>query len=115
MAKKFEKDKRVRFFLGDVRDKARLNRVLDGIDIVVHAAVLKIVLLLSITLEAVKTNIFEGMNLIDAAIDRKYTVLRFYRQSINPINLYGATKLAADKLFTASNACGGYHNTKFSS
>ena len=117
MAKKFEKDKRVRFFLGDVRDKARLNRALDGIDIVVHAAATKIVPTAEYNpFEAVKTNIFGCMNLIDVAIDRNISkvVALSTDKASNPINLYGATKLAADKLFTASNAYSGYHNTKFS-
>ena len=117
MAKKFEKDKRVRFFLGDVRDKDRLNRALDGIDLVVHAAATKIVPTAEYNpFEAVKTNIFGCMNLIDVAIDRNISkiVALSTDKASNPINLYGATKLAADKLFTASNAYSGYHNTKFS-
>ena len=117
MAKKFEKDKRVRFFLGDVRDKARLNRALDGIDLVVHAAATKIVPTAEYNpFEAVKTNIFGCMNLIDVAIDRNISkvVALSTDKASNPVNLYGATKLAADKLFSASNAYSGYHNTKFS-
>tara|TARA_Y100001958_G_C21238783_1_gene565914 strand:+ start:1697 stop:2695 length:999 start_codon:yes stop_codon:yes gene_type:complete len=117
MAKKFQKDKRVRFFLGDVRDKDRLNRALDGIDLVVHAAATKIVPTAEYNpFEAVKTNIFGCMNLIDVAIDRNISkiVALSTDKASNPINLYGATKLAADKLFTASNAYSGYHNTKFS-
>tara|TARA_B100000965_G_scaffold199365_1_gene166434 strand:- start:839 stop:1831 length:993 start_codon:yes stop_codon:yes gene_type:complete len=117
MAKKFEKDKRVRFFLGDVRDKARLNRALDGIDLVVHAAATKIVPTAEYNpFEAVKTNIFGCMNLIDVSIDRNISkvVALSTDKASNPVNLYGATKLAADKLFSASNAYSGYHNTKFS-
>jgi len=117
MAKKFENDKRVRFFLGDVRDKNRLNRALDGIDLVVHAAATKIVPTAEYNpFEAVKTNIFGCMNLIDVAIDRNISkvVALSTDKASNPINLYGATKLAADKLFSASNAYSGYHNTKFS-
>jgi UDP-N-acetylglucosamine 4,6-dehydratase/5-epimerase len=117
MAKKFEKDQRVRFFLGDVRDKNRLNRALDGIDLVVHAAATKIVPTAEYNpFEAVKTNIFGCMNLIDVAIDRNISkvVALSTDKASNPINLYGATKLAADKLFSASNAYSGYHNTKFS-
>ena len=117
MAKKFQKDKRVRFFLGDVRDKDRLNRALDGIDLVVHAAATKIVPTAEYNpFEAVKTNIFGCMNLIDVAIDRNISkiVALSTDKASNPINLYGATKLAADKHFTASNAYSGYHNTKFS-
>ncbi len=117
MAKKFEKDRRVRFFLGDVRDKARLNRALDGIDLVVHAAATKIVPTAEYNpFEAVKTNIFGCMNLIDVAIDRNISkvVALSTDKASNPVNLYGATKLAADKLFSASNAYSGYHDTKFS-
>ena len=117
MAKKFEKDQRVRFFLGDVRDKNRLNRALDGIDLVVHAAATKIVPTAEYNpFEAVKTNIFGCMNLIDVAIDRNISkvVALSTDKASNPVNLYGATKLAADKLFTASNAYSGYHKTKFS-
>ena len=117
MAKKFENDRRVRFFLGDVRDKFRLNRALDGVDLIVHAAATKIVPTAEYNpFEAVKTNIFGCMNIIDSAIDRniKKVVALSTDKASNPINLYGATKLAADKLFTASNAYSGYHNTKFS-
>ena len=117
MAKKFEQDDRVRFFLGDVRDKNRLNRALDGIDLVVHAAATKIVPTAEYNpFEAVKTNIFGCMNLIDVAIDRNISkvVALSTDKASNPVNLYGATKLAADKLFSASNAYSGYHNTKFS-
>ena len=117
MAKKFGKDNRVRFFLGDVRDKERLNRALDKIDFVVHAAATKIVPTAEYNpFEAVKTNILGCMNLIDAAIDRNISkvVALSTDKASNPINLYGATKLAADKLFSASNAYSGYHNTKFS-
>ena len=117
MAKKFQNDSRVRFFLGDVRDKDRLNRALDGVDAIVHAAATKIVPTAEYNpFEAVKTNILGCMNIIDSAIDRninKVVALSTDKAS-NPINLYGATKLAADKLFTASNAYSGYHNTKFS-
>ena len=117
MEKKYSDDKRVRFFLGDVRDKDRLNRALDNVDVIVHAAATKIVPTAEYNpFEAIKTNIIGCMNIIDAAIDRniKKVVALSTDKASNPINLYGATKLAADKLFTASNAYSGYHNTKFS-
>ena len=90
---------------------------MDGIDLVVHAAATKIVPTAEYNpFEAVKTNIFGCMNLIDVAIDRNISkvVALSTDKASNPVNLYGATKLAADKLFSASNAYSGYHNTKFS-
>lgn len=117
MAKMYTQEKRVRFFLGDVRDKDRLNRALDNVDIVIHAAATKIVPTAEYNpFEAVKTNIIGCMNIIDTAIDRniKKVVALSTDKASNPVNLYGATKLASDKLFTASNAYSGYHNTKFS-
>jgi UDP-N-acetylglucosamine 4,6-dehydratase (inverting) len=116
MAKKFEKDSRVRFFIGDVRDKDRLTRALDGIDFVVHAAATKIVPTAEYNpFECVKTNINGAMNLIDACIDRgiKRVVALSTDKASNPINLYGATKLASDKLFIAGNSYAGTHDTRF--
>ena len=116
MAKLFNDD-RVRFFIGDVRDKDRLYRALDGIDYVVHAAAVKIVPTSEYNpFECVKTNIIGAMNLIDACIDKgveKVVALSTDKAS-SPINLYGATKLASDKLFSASNAYSREHQTKFS-
>lgn len=117
MARKFEGDPRVRFFIGDVRDKDRLFRALDGIDYVVHAAATKIVPTAEYNpFECVKTNIIGAMNLIDACIDHgiKRVVALSTDKASNPINLYGATKLASDKLFVAGNAYAGTHNTRFS-
>jgi UDP-N-acetylglucosamine 4,6-dehydratase/5-epimerase len=117
MSQKFEEDKRVRFFIGDVRDKARLSRALDGIDYVVHAAATKIVPTAEYNpFECVKTNINGAMNLIDACIDSsvKRVVALSTDKASNPINLYGATKLASDKLFVSGNAYSGTHKCSFS-
>jgi len=117
MAQKFEKDHRVRFVIGDVRDKEHLSRTLNGIDYVVHAAATKIVPTAEYNpFECVKTNINGATNLIDACIDRgvKRVVALSTDKASNPINLYGATKLASDKLFVAGNAYAGDHDTKFS-
>jgi UDP-N-acetylglucosamine 4,6-dehydratase len=116
MAQKFAGDKRVGFIIGDVRDKDRLVRALDGIDYVVHAAATKIVPTAEYNpFECVKTNINGAMNLIDACIDRgiKRVVALSTDKASNPINLYGATKLASDKLFVAGNAYAGTHDTRF--
>ena len=116
MAQRFEHDPRVRFFIGDVRDKDRLARSLDGIDYVVHAAATKIVPTAEYNpFECVKTNIDGAMNLIDVCIDRgiKRIVALSTDKASNPINLYGATKLASDKLFIAGNAYAGTHDTRF--
>jgi UDP-N-acetylglucosamine 4,6-dehydratase (inverting) len=117
MAQKFENDKRVRFFIGDVRDKDRLSRALDGVDVVIHAAATKIVPTAEYNpFEAVKTNVFGAMNVIDAAIDQgvaKVVALSTDKAS-SPINLYGATKLTSDKLFIAANSYSGENGTKFS-
>jgi UDP-N-acetylglucosamine 4,6-dehydratase/5-epimerase len=117
MAKLYHNDKRVRFFIGDVRDKDRLSRALDGIDYVVHAAATKIVPTAEYNpFECVKTNINGAMNLIDACIDRgiKRVIALSTDKASSPANLYGATKLASDKLFVAGNSYAGGHNTKFS-
>lgn len=117
MAKLFGKDPRVRFFIGDVRDKDRLYRALGGIDYVVHAAATKIVPTAEYNpFECVKTNINGAMNLIDACIDQgvKRVVALSTDKASSPANLYGATKLASDKLFVAGNAYAGGHETRFS-
>lgn len=116
MAKLYGDDDRVRFFIGDVRDKDRLVRALDGIDYVVHAAATKIVPTAEYNpFECVKTNINGAMNLIDACIDRrvKRVVALSTDKASNPANLYGATKLASDKLFVAGNSYSGSHETRF--
>ena len=118
MAKFFKDDPRVRFFIGDVRDKDRLHRALDNVDFVAHAAATRIVPTAEYNpFECVKTNINGAMNLIDACIDQKVkkVVALSTDKASGPINLYGATKLASDKLFTASNSSyAGGHNTSFS-
>lgn len=116
MAKLYGDDDRVRFFIGDVRDKDRLLRALDGIDYVVHAAATKIVPTAEYNpFECVKTNINGAMNLIDACIDRrvKRVVALSTDKASNPVNLYGATKLASDKLFIAGNSYSGATETRF--
>lgn len=116
MAKKFHNDPRVRFFIGDVRDRERLYRALDGVDYVVHAAATKIVPTAEYNpFECVKTNVDGAMNLIDACIDKgvKRVVALSTDKASSPINLYGATKLASDKLFVAGNAYSGEHGTRF--
>ena len=118
MANRYNNDERIRFVLGDIRDKDRLSRALDGIDYVVHAAAMKIVPKSEYDpFECIKTNINGAMNLIDASIDQKVqkVVALSTDKASSPINLYGATKLASDKLFVASNSSyAGGHNTFFS-
>ena len=116
MARQFTDDRRVRFFIGDVRDADRLTRALDGIDYVVHAAALKIVPTAEYNpFEFVKTNIVGAMNIIDACIDRrvKRVVALSTDKASGPVNLYGATKLVSDKLFVSGNAYAGGHDTRF--
>src|SRR5210317_1635068 len=114
---KHHNDKRIRYFIGDVRDRDRLYRALDGVDYVVHAAATKIVPTAEYNpFECVKTNVNGAMNVIDAAIDKGVkgvVALSTYKAS-SPINLYGATKLTSDKLFVAANAYSGEHGNKFS-
>ena len=117
MASKYSYDDRVVFVIGDVRDKERLTRALDGIDYVVHAAATKIVPTAEYNpFECVKTNINGAMNLIDACIDQKVksVVALSTDKASNPINLYGATKLASDKLFISANPFTKTHTTLFS-
>ena len=116
MAKKFVGDKRVRFFIGDVRDKERLYRALDGVDFVVHAAATKIVPTAEYNpFECIKTNVNGAMNVIDACLDRnvKRVVALSTDKASSPINLYGATKLCSDKLFVAGNSYSGSRITRF--
>jgi UDP-N-acetylglucosamine 4,6-dehydratase (inverting) len=116
MEKKFGRDGRVRFFIGDVRDKDRLARALHGIDYAVHAAATKIVPTAEYNpFECVKTNVFGAMNLIDACIDQgvKRVVALSTDKACSPANLYGATKLTSDKLFIAGNSYAGRDETRF--
>ena len=117
MAKLFKDDSRVRFMIGDVRDKDRLYRALDGIDYVIHAAATKIVPTAEYDpFECVKTNVIGAMNLIDACIDKgvKRIVALSTDKASSPANLYGATKLTSDRLFVSGNSYTGSHNTSFS-
>ena len=118
MAKLFKNDPRIRFFIGDVREKDRLHRALSKIDFVVHAAATKIVPTAEYNpFECIKTNIIGAMNVIDASIDQKVkrVVALSTDKASSPINLYGATKLASDKLFVASNySYAGGLDTSFS-
>ena len=117
MAKLFAGDERVRFFIGDVRDRERLYRALDGVDYVVHAAATKIVTTAEYNpFECVKTNVIGAMNLIDACIDKgvKRVVALSTDKASSPVNLYGATKLVSDKLFVAGNSYSGGGRTAFS-
>ncbi len=112
------RDPRLRYFIGDVRDQGRLERAFHGIDVVVHAAALKQVPACEYNpIEAVKTNIEGGKNVIEAALDQKVPrVLALSTdKAVNPVNLYGATKLVAEKLFVQANAYAGLDGTKFSS
>ena len=116
MAKLYPNNDVVRFFIGDVRDKDRLARALDGIDFVVHAAATKIVPTAEYNpFECVKTNINGAMNVIDACIDKNISrvVALSTDKASNPINLYGATKLASDKLFIAGKSYAGKDSTRF--
>lgn len=117
MRQEFDKyGDRVRFLVGDVRDKERLSRALDKVDIVVHAAALKHVPILEYNpIEAVKTNILGAVNVIDAALDRqvKCVVALSTDKAVNPVNLYGGTKLVSDKLFVSANAYVGANKIRF--
>ena len=112
-----EHDERIRYFIGDVRDKERLDRAFTGVDYVIHAAALKQVPACEYNpFEAVKTNILGAQNVASVAVDRgvKKVIALSTDKAVNPINLYGATKLASDKLFIAANAYAGAHGTSFS-
>jgi len=108
---------KLRYFLGDVRDKERLYRAFDGVEVVIHAAAMKQVPASEYNpMEAVKTNIIGAENVINVCIDQevKHVIALSTDKAANPVNLYGATKLAADKLFIAANALSGRHRTRFS-
>lgn len=116
MAKVYGDDPRVRFFIGDVRDRDRLYRATNGVDVLIHAAATKIVPTAEYNpFEAVKTNILGAMNVIDASIDNKVkrVVALSTDKASSPINLYGATKLVSDKLFIAGNSYAGNSATRF--
>ncbi len=116
MAEKFRDEERLRFFIGDVRDRDRLYRAVDGVDYVIHAAATKIVPTAEYNpFEAVKTNINGAMNVIDSCIDRgvKRVVALSTDKASSPINLYGATKLASDKMFVSANSYAGSQDSRF--
>ncbi len=108
----------MRYFIGDVRDAGRMKRAMNGVDLVVHAAALKQVTACEYNpIEAIKTNVGGAMNVIDAAIDAgvQRVIALSTDKAVNPINLYGATKLCAEKLFVQSNSYSGLGGTAFSS
>ncbi|MFY9394032.1 MAG: UDP-N-acetylglucosamine 4,6-dehydratase (inverting) [Halanaerobiales bacterium] len=116
MRAEFGDNPKLRFFIGDVRDKERLYRAFDGVDVVIHAAALKRVPECEYNpFEAIKTNVIGAQNIIDAAIDRGVSkiVALSTDKAVNPINLYGATKLCSDKLFIAGNSYVGSKDTRF--
>jgi UDP-N-acetylglucosamine 4,6-dehydratase len=116
MRQKFGEEK-LRYFIGDVRDVDRLKRAMEGVDIVVHAAALKQVPACEYNpFEAVKTNIHGAQNIIDAAIDAgiKKVIALSSDKAVNPVNLYGATKLCSDKIFIHGNSYSGQKRTRFS-
>lgn len=116
MAKQFNNDDRVRFFIGDVRDKDRLRRALNDIENVVHAAAIKIVPVAEYNpFECIKTNVDGAMNVIDACLDSsvKRVVALSTDKASSPVNLYGATKLVSDKLFIAANSYSGERGARF--
>lgn len=116
MKQEFNNDKRLRFFIGDVRDQDRLHRAFDGVDIVIHAAAMKHVDACEYNpFEAVKTNINGAQNIIEAAIDCgvEKVIALSTDKACAPVNLYGATKLASDKLFVAANSYVGDKPTRF--
>jgi UDP-N-acetylglucosamine 4,6-dehydratase (inverting) len=117
LSQRYLDDPRVEFIIGDVRDKDRLSRALDGVDYVVHAAATKIVPTAEYNpFECIKTNINGAMNVVDAAIDNSVSkvVALSTDKASSPINLYGATKLASDKVFIAGNNYVGDPKTNFS-
>lgn len=112
-----EYDDKIRYFIGDVRDEARLRRALNGVDYIVHAAALKQVPACEYNpMEAVKTNVEGAMNVVNAALDCgvEKVVALSTDKAVNPVNLYGGTKLVSDKLFVAANAYRGSSGATFS-
>ncbi len=112
-----DKFNKLRFFIGDVRDRERLTRAMEGVDYVIHAAALKQVPACEYNpAEAIKTNIHGAMNVIDSALDTgvKKVVALSTDKAVNPVNLYGGTKLVSDKLFIAANAYAGFKDINFS-
>lgn len=117
MKKKFNDHEKLRFFIGDVRDKNRLNRAINDVDVVIHAAAMKQVPVCEYNpIEAIRTNIDGCINVIDTAIDNNVEKVIFIGtdKAVHPINLYGATKMTSEKLFIQGNSYRGIKNTKFS-
>ena len=117
MQRMFDNDHRLRFFIGDVRDKDRLRRAMNGADVVVHAAALKQILASEYNpIEAIRTNIDGAINVIEAAIDNEVerVVTISTDKAVYPVNTYGATKLVAEKLFIQGNVYAGARRTRFS-
>jgi len=117
MQRKFKNEEKVRFLIGDVKDKRRLHRAMNGVDIVVHAAALKHIDICEYNpIEAVKTNIESAIDIVDAAIDNKVekVIALSTDKAVYPVNLYGATKMVAEKLFVQGNSYAGGSNTRFS-
>tara|TARA_Y100000816_G_C26093030_1_gene577907 strand:+ start:516 stop:1517 length:1002 start_codon:yes stop_codon:yes gene_type:complete len=117
LKKEFSRNKKVRFFLGDVRDKDRLLRAFNNVDIVIHAAALKQVPTAEYNpTEFIKTNVIGAQNIIEAAIDKnvRQVIALSTDKAVAPVNLYGATKLCSDKLFIAANDYAGFGNRRFS-
>ena len=117
MRLKFHDDPRLRFFIGDVRDRERIDRAMYGVDIVVHAAALKQVPTCEYNpIEAVKTNIDGTINIINTAIDQgiEKVIAISSDKAVHPVNLYGATKMVMERLFTQANVYSGKRNTRFS-
>jgi len=118
MQRRFNRDPRLRFFIGDVRDKSRLDRALEGVDIVIHAAALKHVPVCEYNpFEAVKTNVLGAQNVINASLDNNVEKVIGIStdKAVNPVNLYGATKMCMEKIFIAANSyVGRRKNTKIS-
>lgn len=113
----FQNNRKIRFFIGDIRDSQRVSRALEGIDVVIHAAALKQVPAAEYNpFECIKTNVIGAQNLIEACLDQgiKKVVALSTDKAAAPVNLYGATKLCSDKLFTAANGIVGKRDLKFS-
>ena len=114
---RYKNSEKLRFFIGDVRDRDRLHRAMNGVDVVIHAAALKQVPTCEYNpIEAVKTNVDGAANIIDAAIDNNVEKVMALStdKAVHPVNLYGATKLVAEKLFIQGNSYSGERKTKFS-
>jgi len=117
MRRRFNNDERLRFLIGDVRDKSRLHRAMNGVDIVVHTAALKHIDICEYNpIEAINTNIDGAKNIIDAAIDNgvEKVIALSTDKAVYPANLYGATKMVAEKLFVQGNTYAGEQKTRFS-